>query len=568
MEKRSVLLYWLLILIPAIIISSVSFRLLYHEQERVNRLAISAAEDRTRAIAETLQLTIEAVEEELTRSLLNIPDGKLLETLLDWEKNNPLVRNVFIWDEVSGLKYPEKGMAATSEERNFISRFQGLFSGRIPWPSKTSNAANDHSVSVSPNPAQEVNTLKKGRLELLKIAKSETANTGLSAQLEKGVPADGGWIPWFADNRLYILGWVSKKKDTPIYGVELELITMLSRLINNFPHTPSDHTGYALVDDSNRLLHQVGDILIDRETKPLLTISLAPHLPHWALAYYIQDKSSSVGSRNTFMILGFLLLTIFIAAIAAGGYLLMRNAKQSMIDAQQKTSFVSNVSHELKTPLTSIRMFAELLLDGRAKEREKKLKYLQVIVSESRRLTRLVNNVLDFSRLEQERKKYHIEDINTGLFLEEMIEFHNPIIRDAGMQLTLNIPDEDILIKTDRDALEQVILNLVDNAVKYAKEGGEISLSVIRDKNNVEIRVEDRGPGIPESHRKKIFDKFHRVDDSLTSRTQGSGLGLSIARRMLKDMGGDLYYEPRSGGGSCFIVKLPVDQDFINGENS
>ena len=95
--------------------------------------------------------------------------------------------------------------------------------------------------------------------------------------------------------------------------------------------------------------------------------------------------------------------------------------------------------------------------------------------------------------------------------------------------------------------------------VKYAKEGGEISLSVMRDRNNVDIKVKDRGSGIPESHRKKIFDKFHRVDDSLTSRTQGSGLGLSIAKRMLKDMGGDLYYEPRGGGGSSFIARFSVN---------
>ena len=131
MEKRSILLYWLLILIPAIIISSVAFRLLYHEQERINRLALAAAEDRTRAIGEMLQVTVEAVEDELTRALLDISQNTLKETLLDWEENNPLVRNVFIWDEATGLKYPELGTASTAEERFFISRFNGLFSGRI-----------------------------------------------------------------------------------------------------------------------------------------------------------------------------------------------------------------------------------------------------------------------------------------------------------------------------------------------------------------------------------------------------------------------------------------------------
>ncbi len=561
MAKRSILLYWLLILIPAIIISSAAFRLLYHEQERINRLSISAVEDRARVIGETLQVTIDAVEDELTNSLLDIPEDYLQTTLLDWEENNPLVRNVFIWNEERGLVYPEEGLASTSEERNFISRFGGLFSGRIPWPSENSDITGELSNSNESSLVQGIKKFKRGKEELLKIAKSDSYSQTKVAEFPKEDPSSGGWIPWFADNKLYILGWAQKSKDAPVYGVELELMTLLSRLINNFPQTPSGQSGYAIVDDSGRLLHQVGDIIIEEKTKPLLTVSLAPHLPHWSIAVYTPDQKIPVGSGSEFMIIACLLLFIFIAAIAAGGFLLMRNAKQNMIDAQQKTSFVSNVSHELKTPLTSIRMFAELMLEGRIKDQEKKLKYLRVIVSESRRLTRLVNNVLDFSRLEQGQKRYHFEELDVGIFMKDLLEFHNPRIKDAGMKSNLNIPDKEILIKTDRDALEQVILNLLDNAIKYASSGKEISVLLNTDTKEVEIRIGDKGPGIPESQRKKIFEKFHRVDDSLTARTQGSGLGLSIARRMLKDMGGELYYEPGSGGGSCFIVKIPVNPE-------
>ena len=237
----------------------------------------------------------------------------------------------------------------------------------------------------------------------------------------------------------------------------------------------------------------------------------------------------------------------------------MRNAKRNMLDARQKTSFVSNVSHELKTPLTSIRMFAELLLERRVRDKDKKNKYLGIIVSESRRLTRLVNNVLDFSRLEQGKKKYNMEAVDMVSFLMELVEFHKPRIKDADMEYHINIPDRDIIISTDRDALEQVILNLMDNAIKYADTGGEISLSMEADEKEVEIRIEDRGPGIPDTHRNKIFDKFHRVDDSLTATKQGSGLGLSIAKRMMEDIGGGLFYMPRQGGGSCFTVKIPLN---------
>ena len=558
MGKRSILLYWMLILVPAVVISAAAFRLIYHEQERINGLAVASIEDRTETIGDTLQITVEAVEEELSRALLNIPEDKLQDTLLEWVDTNPLVRNVFIWDDNSGLRYPVSGMASTSEERHFISRFDGLFSGRVSWSSSESAASDDQKNNKSSSLLKDVSLLNRSKSELVEIAQNYNSSISKKPDSQEANLSSGGWIPWFAENRLYILGWTKKREDSPVYGVELELMTLLSRLIGNFPQVAPGQPGYALVDDSGRLLHQAGDIKIDKETIPLLRVPLEPHLPHWSLAVYLPDNRST-GAGNKFMVLALLLLFIFIAAIAAGGFLLMRNARQNMIDAQQKTSFVSNVSHELKTPLTSIRMFAELLLEGRVRDQEKKHKYLSVIVSESRRLTRLVNNVLDFSRLEQGQKKYHFEELDIGTFLRNFMEFHSPRIKDAGMESFLSIPDEETLIKTDRDALEQVILNLVDNAVKYANEGKEISVSLNRNINNIKIRVEDRGPGVPESQRKKIFEKFHRVDDSLTARTQGSGLGLSIARRMLQDMGGDLYYEPGLEGGSSFIAMIPVD---------
>ncbi len=120
-----------------------------------------------------------------------------------------------------------------------------------------------------------------------------------------------------------------------------------------------------------------------------------------------------------------------------------------------------------------------------------------------------------------------------------------------------DIPDENIIVETDRDALEQVLLNLLDNAIKYASEGKELSITLKVSKEYCELQFADKGPGVPSAHRDNIFKKFHRVDDSLTAGKPGSGLGLSIARRLLRDLGGDLLYKPRGGGGSCFVVLIP-----------
>ena len=133
MKKRSVIIYWLLMLIPAVAICLAAVKLLVHEQERITSLARDSRHERARSIAETLQITIDTVEDELRQALFEIPANRRVETLLKWETSNPLIRNVFVWDETAGLKYPLAGMASTAEERRFMDRFDGLFSGRIPW---------------------------------------------------------------------------------------------------------------------------------------------------------------------------------------------------------------------------------------------------------------------------------------------------------------------------------------------------------------------------------------------------------------------------------------------------
>ena len=214
-------------------------------------------------------------------------------------------------------------------------------------------------------------------------------------------------------------------------------------------------------------------------------------------------------------------------------------------------------------------MYAELLSTDRIKTQEKKKQYLKVIVTESQRLTRLVNNVLDFSRLEQKRKNYHLEKLDMTVFLYEILKAQSLRIKNVGLVLKEDIPDENIIVETDRDALEQVVLNIMDNAIKYAPEGKDLKIALKVRTEYCEVQFTDKGPGVPTAHRDKIFKKFHLVDDSMTTRKPGSGLGLSISRRLLRDLGGDLYYRPGEGGGSCFIVLIPfqqanIDDDKIN----
>lgn len=581
MRKRTIIIYWCLLIIPSLVIGVSAVRLLRSEQARMIHEKRLTIQERARAVGDTLRLTVGAVQDELTNAMGRISPDRIDETLATWERGNPLIRNVFIWDRARGLIMPPPDGSATSEERLFIRRYRGLITGRIPWQGTgqvhepggpdimagRGDRVGENRTS-SPNQVQspisrDMQRLKSGRNKLMALAKGKVKQQ--AAALEESGISDhaSGWIPWFEENNLYILGWLRDRQGNRIYGLELEVMALLSRLLIDFPASESIPNGmvFALVDGGGRFLTQAGGTLSDVSIKPDFTVSLAPELPHWQVSVFFVDPKAIAETGREFTILSGLLLGILILAIISGGTMLTWQAFRNQKDAQRKTSFVSSVSHELKTPLTSIRMYAELLSEGRINSAEKVGRYLQVIVSESQRLTRLVNNVLDFSRLEQGKKKYHLERIEMVGFLKEMIKTHRLQIESSGMELETTFSPGKMVLRTDRDSIEQVLLNLIDNAIKYAVSGKELLLAVDTRQDYCEIHFMDRGPGIPTGHRKEIFEKFHRVDDSITSRKPGSGLGLSIARRLLRDLGGDLQYIPRNKGGSCFTILLPLSHE-------
>jgi signal transduction histidine kinase len=229
--------------------------------------------------------------------------------------------------------------------------------------------------------------------------------------------------------------------------------------------------------------------------------------------------------------------------------------------ARQKTDFVSNVSHELKTPLTSIRMFSELLADGRVADSAKQKSYLNIITAEAARLTRLINNVLDFSRMENGEKKYNFQKCDLTAVVRSTAETFRPHLEANGFKFDCNLRETQISIRGDADALSQIIVNLLSNAEKYSDGKREIAVQLAQKQlplPHMEIKVLDRGSGVPRGSEEKIFEKFYRAHDSLSSGIQGSGLGLTIARQIARAHGGDVACEPREGGGSCFVLHLPI----------
>lgn len=507
-------------------------RLLSREQARLGDAAKTAELGKLRNAAQQVALAVSVVQNELLRSLQAIPPDQLKETLSEWERTNPLVRNVFIWRGPGDLLLPDTSLPLTREERGFLNRYGTLFDGSRTW--------------IEANNGKESSSYVPQKLY-------ERAQ---SVQPE----VNGGWIPWYWENRLGMIGWVQLSDASPRYGVELEMVALLAELQPVMSADVQSDRLMVLKDGAGRSILQTGRLEIDPAIQPVLSVPVGPMLPHWEMALYTADGVLVGSAQGYFFLSGVLVAILFVVLFSAGG-LLLREAHRHHIDAQQKTTFVSNVSHELKTPLTTIRMYAELLGEDRVTDPEKTKRYLHTIASESQRLTRLVNNVLDFSRLEQNRKKYQISRFDLRDAVEEALQSQRIRIGEAGMELTVVLPDDPAPVESDRDTIQQALLNLLDNAVKYAASGKKLDVELKAVPSGYGVYVVDAGQGIPEAHRRRIFERFYRIDDSITAKSQGSGLGLGLSRRLLADLGGTLEYLPASNGGACFVMTIPGVDD-------
>ena len=367
---------------------------------------------------------------------------------------------------------------------------------------------------------------------------------------------ESGLIPRFLGEDLALFFW-KKVAGGAVLGCVVDSGHLKSRLMGLLPEAYTTTRILTVLDESGRPLFVPAEDEARDWRRPFISREISEVLPRWEAAAYLTDPGL-IRSRADFRaFVLWVLVLAFLVSILAGGTLVLKTLRREMETARNKTTFVANVSHELKTPLTSIRMFAEMLKEGRQNDPAKKDRYLGLMVSETDRLTRLINNVLDFSRMDKGNKAYSPRHLNAGRVLQDIAEGQRPRLEHGGFRLSLRVPDDPVFIRADEEALKQAVLNLLSNAENYSGEAREIEVEVEADAGDVVIRVLDRGIGVSSRHAGQIFKEFFRADDSLTARTRGTGLGLAIARRLMRDQGGDIVYEPRSGGGSRFEIRLP-----------
>lgn len=255
---------------------------------------------------------------------------------------------------------------------------------------------------------------------------------------------------------------------------------------------------------------------------------------------------------------GYIALIVFSAVSILGGsfYALSALAREWRF-AQLKSEFVAHLSHDLRRPLTSIQMFSEMLKDGHVPSEEKKHEYYNIISKESDKLTHLANNILDFSRIERGRIRYHFEDADIGAIMQDTVDrFKNYMINESRpVDFTAQACPR---VKVDVHALAQAVMNLLSNAAKYSPPGSPIEVAVRSHKKEIIIDVIDHGYGVPVSEQKKIFQRFYRVPKPYVSQIEGSGLGLTLVQYTAAAHKGKVLVESAEGKGSRFSIVIPT----------
>jgi two-component system, OmpR family, phosphate regulon sensor histidine kinase PhoR len=294
------------------------------------------------------------------------------------------------------------------------------------------------------------------------------------------------------------------------------------------------------------------------QTPYLYEASFGKTLYAWRVQIAPRNLAELRKQAETERLLGVLLIPVSTVIIAMGLGVVFLAVRAERRASQLKSDFIANVSHELKTPLSLIRMFGELIATGKHKGEASAREYAGIITRESERLAHLIDNVLDFARLERGKASYSFAEGRLDEVVERAIDVFRYRLDKEKMKLRTDIEEGLPPVRMDEDAMTLVLLNLVDNAVKYAGEGGEVAVRLSRAPGGVALAVRDRGPGISRDDQQRIFERFYRANDARMRNVRGSGIGLSLVKHIAEAHGGRVELTSAPGQGSTFTVFVPA----------
>ncbi len=464
---------------------------------------VAATDDLSKANqteATTLAAPSSAPASSLTSSLTAFAQKSASKSATEAGKETEFAQDKFRYTETTNTDVMA-GSAASALPSDDSSRANAMGSAasRVPLAQTTP-------VPANPDSSQADNQYSKQAQNSSQVARQVSPQNNFSGNattLSNTVPQESdfrrligddtsGALARFLDNKLRLMVWYRPSTSGDlVFGAQLNQSQLLGRLRSALqapefkePESSlvsrSSVPGYclALLDDTGHPVAVSMPGFTADWKHPFVATEIGETLPHWEAALYLTDPAQMSKSAHTLRLAIGLIVLLLVVAIVAGGSLIATDIRRQVRLAQQKTDFVSNVSHELKTPLTSIRMFADLLAEGRVTEPERQSTYLKIISAESARLTRLINNVLDFARLEKGAPDGERRACDLVETTRDVVETCFPHLEASGQNLTCEIEAETLPILGNRDALAQVVLNLISNAEKYG--GGEILVRLRR----------------------------------------------------------------------------------------
>ena len=318
---------------------------------------------------------------------------------------------------------------------------------------------------------------------------------------------------------------------------------------------PDSSLNVKIEDNNDKLVLSMG---VDSDETTWISFPFPENMPKFRLLL----SENRPGFLTTLLKAGsglYLFIFILIALLMVLGFVFTLYTLNVELRLNKlKSEFISNVSHELKSPLTSIRMMTEMLHHNRVETEERKSSYYAAMLEESEHLSHLIDNILDFSRMDDERKKYDFKDLDIAELLGKFLESIRERLPASGFDIRYSCPDPVPVIRADRDAMIQVFHNLMDNAIKFSGSSRQIDVSLSSGDNELIYSVKDYGIGISAKDRERIFDRFYRSDETLKQGIRGSGIGLTIVRKIVEAHNGTIDVISEIGKGSRFTVRIPL----------
>ena len=359
------------------------------------------------------------------------------------------------------------------------------------------------------------------------------------------------------DGRPYLYSFMKRVSGDRTFYVVIEddLYHLVDKVFPQFFSASSSSKRLYQVRDEQGLL-RYGPPFGDTAGEPVQETRFVSTVDGWVLRVTQKDMTAPELDRRK--LVDSLLIGVAITVILAGLTFLGLTIRRERRLNELKSEFISNVSHELKTPLSIISMFGEMLAEGRTKSPEQAHEYAEIIWRESVRLGRLIDNVLDFAKIERGMGVYEFAETDLGEVIDRAIELSARRVAAADMTLEADIAPDLPVIQLDANAFTLAVLNLIDNAIKYAAAGKRIALAVSCDDDHLELTVRDWGPGIDPEEHERIFDRFYRARAIRLAPIRGSGIGLALVQHIARAHGGDASVTSAPGDGATFRLRLPI----------